>query len=53
MTVAENISDEHDAKHGVRSVQEQQLAKDCHDNPGMSSYQQGNFGNANENPGMQ
>ena len=35
-------SDEHDAKHGVRSEQEQPLAPEHRDKPGASSYQHGN-----------
>ena len=37
-------SDEHDAKHGVRSGPEQPLAQEHHNKPGASSYQQGNSG---------
>jgi hypothetical protein len=33
-------SDEHDAKHGVRSGPEQPLAPEHRDKPGASSYQQ-------------
>jgi hypothetical protein len=35
-------SDEHDAKHGVRSGPEQPLAPEYHDKPGASSYLQDN-----------
>jgi len=37
-------SDEHDAKHGVRSELEQPLAQEHRDKPGASSSQQGNYG---------
>jgi hypothetical protein len=37
-------SDEHDAKQGVRSEQEQPLAPEHRDKPGASSSQQGNRG---------
>ena len=35
-------SDEHDAKHGVRSVPEQPPALEYHDKPVASSYQLAN-----------
>jgi hypothetical protein len=35
-------SNEHDAKHGVRSGLEQPLAPEYHDKLGASSYQQDN-----------
>jgi hypothetical protein len=35
-------SDEHDAKHGVRSGQKQPLAPEHRDKPGASPSQQGN-----------
>jgi len=41
-------SDEHDAKHGVRSGLEQPLAPEYHDKPGASSYQKGNPGKVRE-----
>jgi len=41
-------SDEHDAKHGVRSGPVQPLAPEQRDKPGASSYQQGNSGKARE-----
>jgi len=41
-------SNEHDAKHGVRSGPEQPLAMEYHDKPGASSCQQGNSGKAME-----
>jgi hypothetical protein len=37
-------SDEHDAKHGVRSGPEQPLAPEYRDKPGASFYQQDNSG---------
>jgi len=37
-------SDEHDAKHGVRSGPEQPLAPEQRDKPGASPYQQSNSG---------
>jgi hypothetical protein len=43
-------SDEHDAKHGVRSGREQPLAPEHRDKPGASLYQQAKFGKASENP---
>jgi len=41
-------SDEHDAKHDVRSEREQPLVPEHRDKPGASSYQQGNFGKERE-----
>jgi hypothetical protein len=41
-------SDEHDAKHGVRSEREQPLAPEHRDKPGASSYQEVNSGKARE-----
>ena len=41
-------SDEHDAKHGVKSGPEQPLALEYHDKPVASSYQPGNLRKARE-----
>jgi hypothetical protein len=41
-------SDEHSAKRYVRSVREQPTAMEQSDEPGASSYQQGNSGKTRE-----
>ena len=41
-------SDEHDAKHGVRSVREQPTATEQRDKPWASSYHQDNSGKTRE-----